>query len=203
MARGLPTTAKCPQCSARLTRHGYPGLRGDPARYCSPACRRIPGLTGVTKTCTVCLEAKDASLFQVHRGKNRNGQLTAACSQCKSRKAAKRQATTGSRNLNTYRSRAKQDGVPFDLTLDKFRDLTSPPCFYCALSTRKRGLDKVVPALGYVASNVVACCFTCNRAKMHMQQEAFLRHVAQIAACHPRLPKAYEHPAHLHPWRGS
>jgi hypothetical protein len=47
---------------------------------------------------------------------------------------------------------------------------------------RANGLDRVDNARGYESGNVVPCCDPCNRMKGTLSREAFLEHVALVAA---------------------
>ena len=72
----------------------------------------------------------------------------------------------------TYRSRALQRGLVFELTEAEFRKITQQDCFYCGAPPRSKmvvnkysqseymynGIDRVDNSLGYTLSNVVPCC---------------------------------------------
>jgi hypothetical protein len=77
------------------------------------------------------------------------------------------------------------------ISFDEFRKITSENCFYCGIAPSRRqddiryenrrnerlkikvtddfilinGIDRVDSSIGYVSSNVVACCKNCNTAK--------------------------------------
>lgn len=80
-----------------------------------------------------------------------------------------------------YRWRAEEKGVRFELTIEEFRELAVQDCHYCGAKPANvyerdtyngafvyNGLDRVDSNKGYYIGNVVACCWTCNRAKGDM-----------------------------------
>jgi hypothetical protein len=96
-----------------------------------------------------------------------------------------------------YRVNARSKGLDFNISKEKFRELTQQPCYYCAAapSTTQRGkgktsdfvyngVDRVDNRLGYDEKNCVPACRTCNRMKMEMTLESFLGKVAQIYERH-------------------
>lgn len=84
--------------------------------------------------------------------------------------------------FNLYQKKAPGRGLEFTLTLDEFITLVMQPCVYCgAVPTERNGIDRVDNAVGYVASNVVPCCFTCNQMKSNRSRADFLAHVVRIA----------------------
>ncbi len=109
-----------------------------------------------------------------------------------------------------YKSNAKQRNLPFDLTMEDISQLSRQNCHYCdkpplqISKVRNRGnyvdeksrykyngLDRVIPTLGYVLSNVVPCCIQCNIAKHTYSLEDFQ---TWIRAVYLKLEK---HNAHL------
>lgn len=95
------------------------------------------------------------------------------------------------RNLyrHTYKKRALNKGLEFDLSEAQFRELTQRECHYCGampsnamgkINSGKtisqyvyNGLDRVDNSKGYTLDNVVTCCSTCNHAKHTMAYEEF------------------------------
>ncbi len=65
------------------------------------------------------------------------------------------------------RRAARDKGLGFDVTAEQHEHLLRQPCFYCqgALSPTGHSLDRVDNTRGYLMSNVVPCCGTCNRIK--------------------------------------
>ncbi len=98
-----------------------------------------------------------------------------------------------------YVSGAKRRGLPFWLTREQFRGLTSSVCHYCgaapaAISQIPRGrggyvhngVDRKNNRLGYDSENSVACCAPCNFFKGSMDEPEFLEKIATISN-HRRL----------------
>ena len=86
-----------------------------------------------------------------------------------------------------YTKKAKQKGLEWALSENDFLTITSQPCFYCGAPPSNvsksgvyngdyvySGIDRMDSEKGYVAGNVVACCFVCNRAKSDMPLVDFL-----------------------------
>lgn len=102
----------------------------------------------------------------------------------------------GHRLFARYKNDARKCRRFFGLTFAQFETLTRASCHYCgtppqhscATANRRyngisarNGMDRVNNAIGYVASNLVPCCWQCNRAKNSMTAPAFLAHVERIA----------------------
>lgn len=82
---------------------------------------------------------------------------------------------------------AKRCDREFSITLEQFVDLCHKPCHYCGsvdlkiAKTEKtddhyfgyNGLDRMDNNIGYAISNVVPCCYICNRAKNSLPYEYF------------------------------
>ena len=96
-----------------------------------------------------------------------------------------------------YKGSAKRRNLSFDLTLERFAQLIAQRCDYCgrepsqAMSPsqmrhpsyetfRYNGLDRIDSTKGYVESNVVPCCKTCNELKSNKSREEFLAAVEAI-----------------------
>lgn len=73
-----------------------------------------------------------------------------------------------------YRSRSAHKKCEFTLTFEEFCTFWQQPCWYCKRQITTIGLDRVDNAKGYILENVVACCETCNRAKLAQTKEEFL-----------------------------
>jgi hypothetical protein len=74
--------------------------------------------------------------------------------------------------------RSKKLGMQYDLDLESFIKLIKSECFYCGKQPNHafkdrisnavlicNGIDRVNNNMGYLKSNVVTCCYTCNMAK--------------------------------------
>lgn len=99
--------------------------------------------------------------------------------------------------LRSYVSSAKERCVEFALTNDEFRQLTKEDCFYCGTEPRQlvkakyknlngnylhNGIDRLDSSDGYVSSNCVACCITCNRAKNVLSLDCFCDWIERLTS---------------------
>lgn len=90
-----------------------------------------------------------------------------------------------------YRHKAKSDEDMISLEL--FKKLSSSPCHYCGEEPSREvkyrysehtikinGLDRVDNTKGYIETNVVPCCNTCNMAKGTMEHKKFVEWVERV-----------------------
>lgn len=95
--------------------------------------------------------------------------------------------------MAAYRARAVEKGLPFLLSEEQCERLFKGNCYYCGQPparayrpTRYRtayvsnGIDRVNNAIGYVFSNCVSCCKTCNQFKSNLTQEEMFSVVVRI-----------------------
>lgn len=92
--------------------------------------------------------------------------------------------------LRTYKSNAKNRGIPFKLTREDVKKVMGQSCHYCGsppsnvvtiFSGRRMperavsysGIDRIDSSKGYTADNIVPCCFDCNFAKRDRTTEQF------------------------------
>lgn len=90
-----------------------------------------------------------------------------------------------------YKQSARSRNISFELTIGEFRSLVSGYCNYCEISPSRvtygsqgakreygkfisNGIDRVDSSLGYIESNCVTCCKTCNIAKSDLTTREFL-----------------------------
>lgn len=86
----------------------------------------------------------------------------------------------------------KMRGYGLQIDYELFLSLTSSPCHYCGSPPKNvrryrdhepyvySGLDRQDPNGGYVADNIVPCCWKCNKMKSNMTAEQFLEHISGI-----------------------
>lgn len=90
---------------------------------------------------------------------------------------------------------ALERGLSWDLTKTEMLALSKADCHYCGAKPMSRythknlsgdflcnGIDRVDNDHGYIAGNVVTCCWTCNRAKKEMPYAQFVAWLDQIAS---------------------
>lgn len=86
---------------------------------------------------------------------------------------------------------------PWDISKEEFERLIFSPCHYCGAigsnriivtyrqigsigELRYNGLDRVDAAQGYVASNIVPCCWQCNKTKGNLPFEEFVAYLLRV-----------------------
>jgi len=88
------------------------------------------------------------------------------------------------RAFQPMKNRYKKHHLEFDITFDKFLELSAKPCHYCGIERSNKctglngdflynGLDRVDNSKGYLVTNVVPCCDQCNTAKNSLSLEEF------------------------------
>lgn len=88
--------------------------------------------------------------------------------------------------LRMYKRNAEARGLDFLLTKEQFASLIERDCYYCGIKPGTlvkakgysgkyayNGVDRVDNSVGYIYSNCVPCCETCNRAKRMMSEDEF------------------------------
>jgi hypothetical protein len=97
---------------------------------------------------------------------------------CQAARRGLKGASGQSKLYKAYTAGAKKRNLKWDLSKSDFRRLTQLYCHYCGAAPSQvsrrsgthgdyvyNGLDRVDNKLGYLLSNVVACCGDCNLAK--------------------------------------
>lgn len=86
-----------------------------------------------------------------------------------------------------YKKSAKERGIEWDLSKDKFAELIFNNCYICGSEPKNKasdrysrvqlpkynGIDRIVNALGYIEGNIEPCCRWCNEAKKAKSVEEF------------------------------
>jgi hypothetical protein len=99
-----------------------------------------------------------------------------------------------------YRKAAKERNLIFDLERDTFRKIITSNCIYCGAEPRQvcyrsdlnggfsyNGIDRVNNKLGYIISNVVPCCETCNKAKRDLTLDVFMSWINRLVKYQTRI----------------
>jgi hypothetical protein len=101
----------------------------------------------------------------------------------------KRYNAKGRRLLTSRFSRAQKQaerrGITFNLTLEEYLNTISNPCHYCDNKIGKpvqtsTGLDRLDNSKGYELSNVVSCCWSCNRVRHNVLSPAEAKAAIQL-----------------------
>lgn len=96
---------------------------------------------------------------------------------------------------SNYRNSAKVRGYLFQLSKSNFFKIIKENCFYCDsppsnIRTNGKditdyyiysGIDRIDSSIGYVSSNIVSCCATCNYAKSQLTQAQFYKWAEGLA----------------------
>ena len=92
--------------------------------------------------------------------------------------------------LRVYKYSAKQRGLMYELSEKCLFTFVKSNCHYCGKPPNKphrkcetflyNGLDRVDNSVGYIESNVVPCCYICNKMKGDLSTEVFLEHLNNI-----------------------
>jgi len=75
--------------------------------------------------------------------------------------------------FNKAKSKAKIRGLVFDLTFERFIEISSLPCYYCADELCGKEifegahLDRIDNSKGYIEDNVLSCGLLCNQIRMN------------------------------------
>lgn len=131
---------------------------------------------------------------------------TKSCGCLKSSTVNKEKGHTGfSKFKDYYKYNARKRGLYFGLSDEYLKELSQRPCFYCGAEPKNvvkaqrsqkmklenptlweygffkcNGIDRIDPLQGYLQGNVVACCRTCNTAKLNMTQDEFYSWVKRV-----------------------
>lgn len=150
----------------------------------------------------------DCGTTTVVVGKQLRSGMTKSCGCLRTESTIKsRRKAPGESGYNelwhSYRIGAKKRGLDFALDRVQFRVLTDSSCHYCGAAPSGRrwmrcrgstpagvlhstythsGVDRVDSSVGYIVSNCVPCCTTCNLAKRSMSVEAFIGWARRIVA---------------------
>lgn len=92
-----------------------------------------------------------------------------------------------------YKGSAKFHNRVFTLSFELFGKLTRQNCYYCNTPpsqsfTKKtffgsyiyNGIDRIDSNIGYIPSNCVPCCKTCNYMKLGLSIKEFIDHTRRI-----------------------
>ena len=124
-------------------------------------------------------------------GRNLRSKPIRSCG-CKSLGKTLKEGEAASNALyRRYSARAEKRGYFFGLSLEEFLSLTSGDCKYCGavpsqIATARvsnyvyNGIDRVDNYKGYSLENCVACCKTCNTAKMELSKREYLEHCQKV-----------------------
>ncbi len=88
-----------------------------------------------------------------------------------------------------YKKAAKQRGIEFNITFEQFMTFWQKDCSYCGDKIKTVGLDRVNNTEGYVVSNILSCCWTCNKVKKTRSRQEFLEHCKKVYLYNKKQPQ--------------
>lgn len=113
---------------------------------------------------------------------------------CYNHEVIRKSAVIGAATLriyDIYKRMAESRNLEFNLSKDEFTKLAVQPCYYCGIQPQHlviyrgdkftyNGIDRVDNMQGYITSNSVPCCETCNKAKRILTVDEFRNWVIRI-----------------------
>ena len=103
------------------------------------------------------------------------------------------QQSLKNRLLRRYKREAKIRNYSFELSSQEFENLISQKCFYCGSEPSNlmkegeskklhyNGIDRLDNSIGYNLENCVPCCAICNKLKMNLDKDQFLKQIKKIS----------------------
>lgn len=97
------------------------------------------------------------------------------------------------RLIMSYKHNAKNKNIDYNLSNDEIIELFKGNCYYCGVEPSSvtkaksygtytyNGIDRLDSTNGYVTTNVVSCCSTCNYLKNKYSEIEFLTIIMKIA----------------------
>lgn len=178
---GLFVLGSCLHCGGEF--RNYASSRSN-KRFCSKKC--MSEYVRRDQKCETC--GGPISVPRSHKRKYCSFSCRSAGNRLASGRALRNEAVA------TYLRHAKARGLVWALTDDQIDGLFAGDCHWCGdppsnRRYRKRsfgefiynGIDRVNNSIGYVAGNVVSCCFTCNSMKRDFDQHTFITKALRIA----------------------
>jgi hypothetical protein len=128
---------------------------------------KAKGVLGELQKCEECYEKMlEVELNRKKRERNYNAERT------------KYMEST----YNAKKTNAIGRNMAFHISFDFFKELVNKQCIYCGEKKENEinGIDRVDSTQGYIESNCVPCCSTCNFMKGELPQQAFLNQITKI-----------------------
>jgi hypothetical protein len=148
----------------------------------------------------------DCGTIKILQHTNFTGGNTVSCG-CKSRENIKINQYRG--YYSSYKRVAKKRGLSFQLSFKDFMYIILQNCYYCGNEPRKiphvrskksevlkdahisaNGIDRLKQNIGYVKTNCVPCCPTCNFMKQEHDDTIFLSIISKIYNIQKRKKKS-------------
>lgn len=97
------------------------------------------------------------------------------CGECK-----RCQNTAKENRYNIYKKNARKRNIVFNISKEKFYEISSKPCYYCGELREYNGIDRIDSNIGYEDNNIVPCCEICNKMKSNYDLVFWLNHINKI-----------------------
>ncbi len=136
----------------------------------------------------------DCGVIKAIKGASLTSKKTVSCG-CYNKSKNKKEFGESSFNklFRTYKRNAQKANRNFNLSVDDFKILTKGNCTYCGESPKSicsgvrsngeyiyNGIDRVDNSIGYILSNCVSCCSTCNHSKATLTKEEFYNWIERV-----------------------
>jgi len=132
-----------------------------------------------SRTCINCKEEK--SILKFHKnGKRDRHKICAICRNEKRKTWDKSWKKKPKRVYSEYKRSANKRNLIFQISEKEFLDFEDSFCNYCGVGLDQIRLDRVDNNMGYITTNVVPCCSTCNFLKHTLGKKEFLEHIKKI-----------------------
>ena len=96
----------------------------------------------------------------------------------KARDRSKQWRATSRGRYKAHVLKSAQRGLEHDISFDDFENLLSQPCFYCGQGV-VTGLDRKDSDSGYIMSNVVPSCRSCNSRKCTTPFDVYMEKIGR------------------------
>jgi len=139
-----------------------------------------------------CGNEKWINANHLKRGQTRSCGCYSVAYRCRGRLLEKGLAAKN-RCYAQYETVAKRNNRKFELTFEQFIDITSHNCYYCGAEPSNmsksgkysgdyiyNGVDRLDNSKGYILTNCVPCCKTCNKTKLKMSRKEFVDWVSRV-----------------------
>ena len=90
---------------------------------------------------------------------------------------------TDAASYNTYKTRANNKSLPFELKKDEYDGIVNSQCYLCGRKSyekHKNGIDRIDNNLGDIMSKVKSCCGSCNYVKKDMELTELFNKMTEI-----------------------
>lgn len=185
---------RCTNCKCWRLPEDFIGARGDTVKRCKK-CRDKDGAQKKKDHVREKRNAKQREMkyYEVYREKKRaedegaylarNAEVMRAWRERNDEHLRCWRKSNAKYMLAHCKSSGLKKGLVWELEEQQALDMLASPCRYCGLlpEDRVNGIDRVNSSVGYVPSNCVPCCKTCNMMKGCLDPATFVTRCRHIA----------------------